>query len=106
MAVTVPARNKKHPGRRDRRNEKGIVVSPADHFEKWESMLAAGIRERRTHFRSATRPRIRIHQLPLYRDFALRGNFTRATRDPLPPAIAPGPTRTPQAQRYAHTPPP
>src|SRR5260370_26407752 len=45
MAVTIPAGDEEHPRRSDPRNEKGIVISPADHLEKGKSMLAAGIGE-------------------------------------------------------------
>src|SRR6266436_716845 len=63
MAVSIPAGNKKHPRRGDPRYKKGIVISPADHLEKRESVFAAGFGKRPAHFRSAIRRRIRIQQL-------------------------------------------
>src|SRR5216683_1852884 len=61
MAVTIAAGNEEHPRRCDPRNEKGIVVSPANHFEKLKSVPAAGIGERFAHVGSTMRRRIRVN---------------------------------------------
>src|SRR6266851_8608199 len=55
MAVTIAAGNEEHRRRGDPRNEKGVVVGAANHFEKLKSMFSAGIGERFAHLESTIR---------------------------------------------------
>src|SRR5207253_8134472 len=89
MAVTMAAGNEEHAGRGDARNEKGIVVGTADHFEKREPMLATRIGEDHAHFGSAIRWRIGVEQFGLNEDVALRGEILLCALDRLHHAIAP-----------------
>src|SRR5207249_12302228 len=101
MAVAVPARNEKHPRRRNPGNEKGIMVSAAHHFEKWKSMLPAGTGKRLTHFGSAIRRRISVDQFPPNRDLTLRGNALSSALDHLHHALAPRQVRIPNVECHA-----
>ena len=65
-------------------------------------MLAAGIRERPTHLRSAIRRRIRIEHLRLKRDKALRRNPLQCTLNRLHHAIAPRQIRIADVERNSH----
>src|SRR5258708_11198639 len=89
MAVSIAAGNKEHSGRCDARNEKGIVVGAADHFEKSEPVLAAGIGQGCPHFRGAICRRISIEQYRLNRDLALREKTLAIALDQFHYTIAP-----------------
>jgi hypothetical protein len=75
MAVSIAAGNKEHSCGSDARYKERIVVGAADHFEKLEPMLAAGIGQGCPHFRGAICGRIGIEQFSLNRNLALRGKI-------------------------------